>query len=62
MFPRTISNIRHPIKNICRNDKRCNGSIPSTTGPGDNEPDNNNNLFATILMCVCIYSLNKNKK
>ena len=34
------------------NAQRCN--------PGDNEPDNNN-LFVTILMCICVYSINKNK-
>jgi hypothetical protein len=55
--------IRYPIKNIWRNDKRRNGTIPPPTGPGDNEPDNNNNkLFVTIITCVCVYSLNKNKK
>jgi hypothetical protein len=50
--------IRYPIKNIWRNDKRYMGTAYN---PGDNEP-NNNKLFATIIMCVCVYSLHKHKK
>jgi len=50
--------IQYPIKNIWRNDKRYKGTA---FNPGDNEPDNNNKLFVTIITCICIYSINKNK-
>jgi hypothetical protein len=53
--------IRYPIKNIWRNGKRYNSTIPSPKGPSGNNP-NTNNLFVTIITCICIYSINKNKK
>jgi hypothetical protein len=43
------------------NQKRNNGNIPLFNS-GDNEPNNNGkNLFITMFMCVCVYSISKNK-
>ena len=51
----------YKFKPFMINQKRNNGNIPLFNS-GDNEPNNNgNNLFVTIFMCVCVYSISKNK-